>query len=32
MLIASLPQRALIPELVIRPTIQRDTSAETPPA
>ncbi len=28
MLIASLPQRACIPELIIRPTFQRDTSSE----
>ena len=27
-LIANLPQRACIPELIIRPTYQRDTSAE----
>lgn len=31
-LIASMPQRAHIQELIIRPTMQRDTSAETPPA
>ena len=31
-LIAGMPQRAHIQELVIRPTMQRDTSAETPPA
>jgi len=31
-LIARMPQRAHIQELAIRPTIQRDTSAETPPA
>jgi NADP-dependent 3-hydroxy acid dehydrogenase YdfG len=31
-LIAKLPQRAHIQEVVIRPTMSRDTSAETPPA
>jgi len=31
-LIARMPQRAHIQELVIRPTMYRDTSAETPPA
>jgi NADP-dependent 3-hydroxy acid dehydrogenase YdfG len=29
-LMASLPQRAHIQELVIRPTMYRDTSSETP--
>jgi len=32
LLIARMPQRAHIQELIIRPTIYRDTSAETPPA
>ena len=31
-LIAGMPQRAHIQELVIRPTMRRDTSGETPPA